>query len=78
MGFGRFKFQLVAEWHRIVRKAWSVRLLAIAGVLSGIEAALPFTTFISIPQGVFAILSALATGGAFIARLVAQKDMQDD
>jgi hypothetical protein len=65
------------EWKLILRKAWSIRLILLAGLLSGIEVALPLIDG-SLPRGGFAALSLLVTGGAFVARLLAQKDFSDD
>lgn len=65
---------LLPDWKDILKKAWSIRFLALAGLLSGLEVALPFFSE-AIPRGPFAALSAMAVGGAFIARLVAQKDV---
>ena len=67
--------KLYENWKTIVKKAWSIRLMILAGLLSGIEVALPFFQD-SIPRGVFAALSIFAVGGAFVARLVAQKDVE--
>lgn len=69
--------KLIADWKRVVRKAWSIRLLLLAGVLSAAEVALPFFGD-TLPRGWFAALSALSVGAAFVARLVAQKSMSDD
>lgn len=63
------------DWKAIVKKAWSIRLMLLAGLLSAVEVALPFFSD-AMPRGVFAALSGLSVGGAFVARLVAQKDMQ--
>ena len=68
----------ITNWRMVLRRAWNVRLMLLAGVLSGIEAVLPVLDgFFLIPPGLFAVLSGLAAGGAFVARLVAQKDMHD-
>lgn len=69
--------KLLPNWKKIVTKAWSIRLLAVAGLLSGCEAALPLFAD-TLPRGTFAVLSFFAVGGAFVARLVAQKDVDDD
>ena len=66
--------ELVADWKRILRKAWSIRLMLAAGLLSGAEVALPLFAD-AIPRGVFAATSGVVVMGAFVARLVAQKDM---
>lgn len=68
--------RLGAEWWRVLRYAWSIRLLVLAGLLSGAEIALPLIQdLLPIPRGVFAGLSAAATAGAFVARLVAQQSI---
>jgi len=74
----RIPLRLAKNWREILKKAWSVRLLMLAAILSAIEAAIPFLTFIPAPQGAFALFSALATGAAFVARLMAQKDLEDE
>lgn len=68
---------LVSNWRRILRRAWSIRLILLAGVLSGVEIILPYFET-AIPTGTFAALSALATGGAFVARIIAQNGVSND
>ena len=67
--------RLIPDWHVVLRKAWSVRLLALAAVLSGVEVLLPVYET-SIPTGVFAMLSGVITSAALVARIVAQKDIK--
>lgn len=68
------RFKLVWNWREILRYAWSIRLLIVAGLLSGAEVALPLLQAVQpVPAGIFAALSFLATAGAFVARLVAQE-----
>jgi hypothetical protein len=70
--------KLVADWRRVLRRAWSIRLMILAGLLSGIEAALPLLDgYVDIPPRLFAVLSGLTVAAAFVARLVAQKDISD-
>lgn len=68
---------LVPNWKIIVRKAWSVRLIILAGLLSGVEAAMPFIDD-QMPRGVFAVASLLVTGAAFVARILAQKGIRHE
>lgn len=68
--------KLIADWRQVLKRAWSVRLIIAAGFLSGAEVALPLLP-LPIPAGIFAALSAVTTAAAFIARLLAQKDMTD-
>ncbi len=66
--------QLYDNWRQILTKAWSIRLMILAGILSGIEVALPYFEDV-IPRGIFPALSGLAVAAALVARLVAQKDL---
>lgn len=65
------------DWKLILRKAWSFRLAALAGVLSALEVLLPLYVD-SLPRGLFAGLSVVVITGALIARVVAQKGMLND
>lgn len=70
---------LLDDWREIAAKAWSVRLIILAGVLSGLEAGLPIAREAIeplglIPPGAFAILSAVVSAGALVARVLAQPD----
>ncbi|ANB34735.1 hypothetical protein M2324_000418 [Rhodovulum sulfidophilum] len=62
---------LVPQWRALIRRAWSIRLILIAGLLSGLSLASP--DLLGIPRGLFAGLSALVTAAAFAARLIAQR-----
>ena len=66
------------DWKRILIKAWSIRLIVIASILSGIEAIIPFLgDALPIPPGLFAALSLFISASAFFARIVSQKDFRD-
>lgn len=67
---------LLPDWKRICRRAWSVRLMILAAVLTGVEAVLPLFAE-HFPRGVFGALSGLVIGGALFARIVAQRDLKD-
>ena len=71
------KIKLYENWNVIARKAWSCRLMILAGLLSGTEVVLPMFEE-SIPKGLFAVLSMVAMTSAFVARLVAQQEVDDD
>ena len=66
--------KLYANWRDILRRAWSVRLMLLAFAMTAAEVMLPFFAD-ELPRGLFAGLSGLAVGGAFVARLVAQRDL---
>jgi hypothetical protein len=68
-----------------LKYAWTYRLLAVAGLLTGMEAALPFVDqWIYVPRWLMALLTMIVICAAFIARSVAQnnlrfnKDTQED
>ena len=67
---------LKRNWKDLILKAWSIRFIILAGILSGMEIALPLVeSFLPVPPGVFAALSFAATSGAFIARLLTQNNV---
>ncbi len=63
--------RLHAQWKKILKKAWSIRLMLLAGVLTGIEVILPL--FVDrVPTVPFAVATFTLTMAALVARLVAQ------
>ncbi len=68
---------LLPDWQQIIRKAWSVKFMVLAALLSGCEAAVSIlqpAIAESLPPGVFASLAGLVTAGALIARVLAQTE----
>lgn len=68
---------LIENWREVLKKAWSVRFILLAAFLSALEVALPILQDALvptglIPRGTFALLSAIATAGALVARVWAQ------
>ena len=68
---------LLPDWKEILKSAWSVRLIILAAVLSGIEAILPLFTD-AFPRGTFAAVSGLVTAAALLARVLAQPIKDED
>lgn len=68
---------LKPNWKTLLRKAWSIRLAAIAALLSGCEVVLPLYSD-SIPRNLFAALSGLVTVGAIVARVISQTGLSDE
>ncbi len=69
---------LISNWWQVLKRAWSIRWIVLAGLLSGLEVFLPLIDgYIDIPRGLFAALSAVATCGAFISRILVQKGTTD-
>lgn len=68
--------KLIADWRAILRRAWSVRLMILAGLLSGCEIILPLYAD-DLPRTLFASLSMIVITAALVARLVAQKGLSE-
>lgn len=67
---------ILNNWRDILAHAWSVRLMALAAALTGLEVAAPYLgELIAIPTGLFAALSGLCSAAALVARVIAQKDV---
>lgn len=68
--------RLVDEWQWLWKRAWSVRLIVLAAILSGLEVMLSvlsaYQVNLPIAPGVFAAVSGIVTVAALIARFVAQ------
>lgn len=65
--------RLIPNWRDVLARAWSVRLMLLAAVLSGVEIILPFIGASGVfPDHTFAALSFLVVAGAFIARFISQ------
>jgi hypothetical protein len=64
---------LLSNWQEILKRAWSIRLILLAGLLTGIEAILPF-----FGKGVpgLKVVTLVVVMAAFVARLTAQKDLK--
>lgn len=68
--------KLIQDWRDILKKAWSIRLILLAGLFSGLEIVMPFLPeLFPIPRGAFAAFSFVATAGAFVTRLLAQQNI---
>ena len=68
--------KLVTNWKALLRKAWSVRLIILAGLLSGVEALMMFIAP-AVPRW-FAPIIFGVTMSALIARLIAQRNLHED
>lgn len=67
---------LIPNWRVVLRHAWSIRLLAIAGGLSFLEVLLPLIgARLPFPPLITALLIAASSAGAFVARFVAQRQI---
>jgi hypothetical protein len=68
------KFKLTHNWKEVVTKAWSIKLILLAGLLTAAEAILPYFE-VYLPNGLFLVLLLVVISGAFVARLLAQSSL---
>ena len=68
---------LIEDWRRVLKRAWSIRLIILTGALTGLEVALPLFMD-AMPRGVFSALAAVTSILALWARLTAQRDVSDN
>jgi hypothetical protein len=68
------KICLLDDWRKIARRAWSIRLSIVAAIFTAAEVVVPLFGDV-LPRGAFVLLAFAASGGAAIARLVAQPEM---
>lgn len=65
---------LIPNWRIVLRYAWSVKLMALAGILTGVEATLPLIPdLVQIPQGWFAAATFFVVMAALIVRFLVQQ-----
>lgn len=67
--------KLLDDWKEIAKKAWSIRLMLLAGVLTGAEMILPMFSD-AIPNKLFALLTFVCVASALVARLLAQNEVE--
>jgi hypothetical protein len=67
--------RLHPEWAAILRYAWSIRLILLAGSLTTLDVFMQIFVGIGTPTVAVAILAGLASGAALVARIVAQKEV---
>ena len=68
--------RLLPDWRDILRRAGSIRLMLLAGLLTGCEAVLSAmgTEWLPVPVWARMVILFGVLGAAFVARLLAQKD----
>ena len=69
--------ELIEDWRKVLRKAWSIRLIILAAILNGAEVCVSIWHPKGIPNGVFASMAGAISIAAFLARFAAQKEMKN-
>lgn len=62
------------DYKLILKKAWSIRFIALAGLFSTAEAVLPLFAD-ELPRGVFALATAVSIIGALVSRITVQQGL---
>lgn len=72
--------KLIDEWREVLRKAWSLRLMLLAGLLTGCEAVINAVgaDWLPIPKWARMLVILSVIGLAFVMRLVAQQNLKGD
>ncbi|TDX19717.1 hypothetical protein [Rhodovulum visakhapatnamense] len=70
--------KLVPNWRAVLRRAWSVWILAAMVILSGLEAAASLLSadMLGLPPDVYAAVVGVLSAAAVLARLIAQTGLQ--
>lgn len=69
---------LVWNWQSVLKRAWSMRLMLLAVVFSGLEVALPLLEgVLPLDKGVFATLCGVTVMIAMVARLLYQPSVRE-
>lgn len=66
--------KLAENWTLILKHAWSMRLMLLAGLLTAAETILP-AYFDGLPRDAYNLLTATLIGAGMVARLVAQSSV---
>lgn len=70
----RIRARLIDDWRVVAVHAWSVRLMLVAALLSGLEMAMPLLLdWHPLPPLLGAGLTFVVVGAALIARFIAQR-----
>lgn len=69
--------KFIKDWKLVLTKAHSIKLMIIAGVLSGMELILPMYGA-DIPRPIYSSIMLVVTAAALVSRLVAQKGFPDE
>jgi hypothetical protein len=66
------------NWRAILRHAWSIRFMLLAGLFAGLEVGLPLLDQVfDIPRGLFAVLAGFASFAGVVARCLTQKVLRE-
>lgn len=66
---------LLPNWREVLKKAWSIKFMALAALMSGVEVMMSILQpSNNLPPGLFAAMAGVVTSMALVARLLAQQE----
>lgn len=66
------------DWKIVMKRAWSVRFMAMAAFFAGVNAAVPYLQgYLPVSERAFGTLTGLATAAALFSRFIAQRGVED-
>lgn len=68
---------LIPDWKRVLKRAWSVKFLTLAAVLSGAETLLQLGGNSFLPQWVVPAALGILSALGILARVLAQKEAEE-
>lgn len=76
--------EFIEDWRAVLRKAWSIRMILLAGFFSGAETVMQITVALGwldklpLPAGALALIGFGFSNLALVTRLLAQRESRGD
>lgn len=68
---------LIPDWKRVLKKAWSIKFLAAAAVVSGCETVMQIAGSSLFPVGIGSAVTGVLSAAGILARVLAQKEAEE-
>lgn len=68
---------LIPDWQSVLKRAWSVKCLTLAAIVSGCETIVQLSGAALFPPGVASAVVGLLSAAGILARVLAQKEAED-
>lgn len=68
---------LIPDWNDVLKRAWSVKFLALAALVSGCEAVMQIAGSSFLPAGLGPAVIGLLSAFGILARVLAQREAED-
>ena len=68
---------LIPDWKPVLKRAWSVKFLALSGILAGCETVLQISGVSILPPAIAPAVIGVLSALGILARVLAQKEAED-